>query len=143
LKEVEQLIAQNDKFAPAYLLKALYLQTALDIPASIANYRKVMELEPENVGAANNLAWLLCENNTNLDEALKLAQAARKKVPENPEIADTLGWIYYRQKNYVLAADQLLFSVNNRQAKAEHYYRLGMAYYGAGELRLAQQTSNT
>jgi Tfp pilus assembly protein PilF len=51
-----------------------------------------------------------------------------------------LAWIYYKQKNYALAADQLLFSVNNRQAKAENYYRLGMPYYGKGDLQLAQRT---
>jgi tetratricopeptide (TPR) repeat protein len=140
LKEVDQLIAKNDKFAPAYLVKAYYLQVAKDVAGSIANYRKTIQLDPQNVVAANNLAWMLCENNTNLEEALSLAQAARKRAPDNPEIADTLGWIYYKQKNYVLAADQLLFSVNNRQAQAEHYYRLGMALYGKGDVRMAKQT---
>jgi tetratricopeptide (TPR) repeat protein len=141
LKEVDQLIARDAKFPPAYLLKAFYQQAANDNQGAITSYRKVLELMPEDAVAANNLAWLLCERGTNLDEALKLAQLAKKKAPENPEIADTLGWVYYKLKNYTLAADQLLFSVNNRQPpQAEHYYRLGMAYYGKGDLTLARQT---
>ena len=140
VKEMDQLIMKDSKFAPAFLLKAYYLQAAKNTGAAIANYRKTLELEPQNVVAANNLAWLLCESNTNLDEALGLAQAARARVPENPEIADTLGWIYYKKKNYVLATDQLLFSVNNRKAEAEHYYRLGMACYAKGDIQLARQT---
>ncbi len=141
LKDVDQLIAKNGKLGPAYLLKAYYLQVGKDTPGAIANYRKALELDSENPVAANNLAWLLCENNSNLEEALSLAKAARKKVPEDPEVADTLGWIYYKMKNYTLAVDQLLFSVNNRkQPRAEHYFHLGMTYYAKGDLILAKQT---
>ena len=44
-------------------------------------------------------------------------------------------------KNYTLAVDQLLYSVNNRkQPTADNYYHLGMAYYGQGNLSLAKQT---
>ena len=135
------LIARNSKLAPAFLLKAFYLQLAKDVQGSMANYRKVLELDPENPYAANNLAWLLCENNMNLQEALSLARTARKKAPDDPEIADTLGWIYYKLKNHTLAVDQLLFSVNNRkQPTAENYYHLGMAYYGQGNISRAKES---
>jgi tetratricopeptide (TPR) repeat protein len=141
IKEVDQLIAQNNKLPAVFLLKGYYLQIGKDIPGAIASYRKTLELDSENPVAANNLAWLLCESNGNLEEALTLAKAARKKASEDPDIADTLGWIYYKMKNHTLAVDQLLFSVNNRkQPKAEHYYRLGMAYYAKGDLILAKQT---
>jgi tetratricopeptide (TPR) repeat protein len=141
IKEMDQLIAGNKKYMPAYMLKAFYLQESKDIPGAIAGYRKTLELDPENPIACNNLAWLLSENNLNMEEALSLAKMARKKRPEEPELADTLGWIYYRMKNYTLAVDQLLFSVNNRrQPKAEAYYRLGMAYQAKGDALLAKQT---
>lgn len=141
LKEVDQLIAQNGKLAGAYFLKGYYLQVGKDIPGAMANYQKTLELEPENVAAANNLAWLLCESNTNLEKALTLAKAAKKKAADDPEIADTLGWVYYKMKNYTLAVDQLLVSVNGRkQPGAEHYYRLGVAYFGKGDLDHAKQT---
>jgi tetratricopeptide (TPR) repeat protein len=141
IKEVDQLIAKNSKLSYAFLLKAYYLQMAKDIPGAISNYRKVLELDGENPVAANNLAWLLCENNGNLEEALTLAKAARRKVPDDPGIADTLGWIYYKMKNYTLAIDQLSFSINNRkQPSAENYYRLGMALHAKGDLVQAKQT---
>jgi len=141
LQDLDQLIAKNSRFAPAYLLKGLFLQKAKDDTGAMANYRKNLELDPGNLVAANNLAWLLCENGLNIGEALSLAQAARKKYPESPEIADTLGWIYYKQNNNVLAVDQLLFSVNKRtKPQAEHYYRLGMAYYAKGDVQHAKQT---
>jgi Tfp pilus assembly protein PilF len=140
VKEIDQLIAKNDKPLLAFLLKAYYLQLSKDNAGAMANYRNALKVDPENAMANNNLAWLLCESGSDLEEALSLAKAARKKSPEDPEVSDTLGWIYYRMKNNTLAVDQLLFSVNNRkQPRAEHYYRLGMAYYAKGDFALAKQ----
>jgi tetratricopeptide (TPR) repeat protein len=141
IKEVNQVIAGNKQYVPAHMLKAFYLQEAKDIQGAIGSYRKTLELDPENPVASNNLAWILSDKNLNLDEALSLARMARKRMPEEPEMADTLGWIYYRMKNYTLAVDQLLFSVNNRrQPKAESYYHLGLAYQAKGDVMLAKQT---
>jgi tetratricopeptide (TPR) repeat protein len=141
IKEVDQLIAQNEKFAPAYLQKAFYLENKKDFSGAVANYQKALALDSENAIAANNLAWLLCEQNMELGQALSLARTAKKKMPEDPEIAETLGWAYYKMKNYTLAVDQLLFSINNRKdASAENYYRLGIALQAKGDLYLAKQT---
>jgi tetratricopeptide (TPR) repeat protein len=141
IKDVDQLIARNNKMSPAYLLKAFYLEVSQDFDGAIANYRKALELDKENPIAANNLAWLLCEKKKNLEEALSLAQVARKKSPNDPDVADTLGWIYYRMKNYTLAVDQLMFSVNNRkESKPDHYFRLGAALFGKGDRMQAKQT---
>lgn len=141
IKEVDRAIAQNNKFAPAYLQKAYYLSVAGDSSGAAEYYRKALVLDPDNAIAANNLAWMLCEENNNLNEALTLARAAKKKLPDEPEVAETLGWIYYKLKNYTLAADQLLFSVNNRkQPTAENYYRLGMALHAKGDAYHAKQT---
>ena len=141
IREVDQLIARNDKLAVAYLMKANYLQLSNDIEDAKTAYRKTLALDSNNALAANNLAWLLCEGSGNLEEALSLARSAKKKMPDDPEIAETLGWIYYKMKNYTLAVDQLLFSVNSRkQPSAENYYRLGVAYYGKGDLLTAKQT---
>jgi tetratricopeptide (TPR) repeat protein len=141
IKDVDQLIARNGNLSPAYLMKAFYLEANKDINGAMANYRKSLELDKENPVAANNLAWLLCEKNQNLEEALKLAQAARKKVPNDPDVADTLGWIYFRMKNYTLAVDQLTFSINNRkESKPEQYFRLGAALHAKGDDMLAKQT---
>lgn len=142
IKRLDQLIArikekdsqddQKDKLSAVYLQKAYFLQLSKDNDGAEVNYRKALELNSGNVIALNNLAWILAEGEKNLEEALSLAKEAKKKVPEDPEIADTLGWIYYKMKNYPLAENQLILSVNNRKdpgPRAEHYYRLGMAIY--------------
>ena len=65
---------------------------------------------------------------------------ARRRDPNNPYYAGTLGWVHYKMNNYLLAIDHLLFSANSGQPDAESYYRLGMAYYRKGDHLLARET---
>ena len=41
--------------------------------------------------AANNLAFIYAEEGTNLDQALQLATSAKQRLPDNPQVDDTLG----------------------------------------------------
>ena len=55
--------------------------------------------------AANNLAWRYAEDGGNLDVALSLAQTAKRKLPDSPEVSDTLGWIYLKKDLDTQAVD--------------------------------------
>ena len=74
---------------------------------AIAEYEAAVRLDPSQAVARNNLAWLLAESaaddSSELDRALELAQDARELLPEDPSVADTLGWVLYR-KNIPIAA---------------------------------------
>ncbi len=138
--EVDRILEQNDRFAPAHLLKGMYLYSGGNVAAAEESYRKVLEIVTDDPVASNNLAWIYADENRNLDAALTMAEGARGKDPNNPHYADTLGWVYYKMERYVLAIDQLLFSINNGTPGPGNYYRLGMAYYKNGDNTLAVQT---
>jgi tetratricopeptide (TPR) repeat protein len=140
IREVDNLIKRQPDFAPAYMLKGFYMESAGDPKGAIAHYLKTLELNPDNAVAANNVAWLYCESNQNLEQALSLARKARETDPNNAHIADTLGWIYYRMGNYTLAADQLEFAINHGLQKPANYYRHGMACYRKGDKAHAKQS---
>lgn len=140
VKEMDQLIEKNDRFAPAFFMKAIYLNLQGDISGALPNYERTLELNPNNPVALNNLAWIYSEQDQKLAQAVGLAQAARKSDPDNPTFAGTLGWVYYKLNNYTLAVNHLLFAVNNGQPIAVDYYRLGMAYYHKGDQTQALQT---
>jgi len=55
------------------------------------HYEESLKINPESPVAANNLAWRLAEEGSDLDRALKLAETARKELPENVNVLDTLG----------------------------------------------------
>ena len=138
--EVDKILQQNNRFAPAYLLKGMYQYSDGNSSAAEESYKKVLEIAADDPVASNNLAWIYADENRNLDRALTLAENSRGKDPNNPHYADTLGWVYYRMERYILAIDQLLFSINNGNPGPGNYYRLGMAYYKNGDETLAAQS---
>ncbi len=69
-------------------------------------YQAALKLDPDNVEALNNLAFLTAETGGNLEEALKMATEASKKLPNEPSVADTMGYVYLKmKKGSVRAAD--------------------------------------
>jgi predicted Zn-dependent protease len=61
-----------------------------DLPAAEAHYRSVLEAQPENALALNNIAWLLIRQNK--PGAVALAEQANKLMPEQPALMDTLAY---------------------------------------------------
>ena len=62
----------------------------------MAAYEETMKYQPNHAGAANNLAWLYAESGQQLDRAWSLAEKARTLMPDDPNIMDTLAWVYYK-----------------------------------------------
>jgi tetratricopeptide (TPR) repeat protein len=57
-------------------------------------YRRALEISPDDRDALNNLAWLLLERGTRLEEAEALAaKAASQPGKDRPRVQDTLGRI--------------------------------------------------
>jgi putative PEP-CTERM system TPR-repeat lipoprotein len=62
-----------------------------DLSAASKAYREVLAIDPNNLLALNNLAWILGEMKD--PGALGLAEKAYALEPRNAAIADTLGWL--------------------------------------------------
>ena len=78
-----------------------------DIPKAREAYEAVVALNPGFAPAANNLAYIYCEYMGDTEKALRLAKTAREGAPDNPNIADTLGWVLYKRSNYEWALTYL------------------------------------
>lgn len=61
------------------------------------HYEAAIRHDPNLAEAKNNLAYLLAVNETDLDRALDLAQEAKALMPDDPNTADTLGWVLYKR----------------------------------------------
>ena len=83
--------------------------------------------------AANNLAFMYAEDGQNLDTALQLASTAKKLMPENSEVDDTLGWVYYKKDLASLAIPPLEESLKKRPDNPNALYHLGMTYAKIGD----------
>src|SRR4029078_11122743 len=89
--------------------------------------------------AATNLAWLYVSSNRQLEEALQLAQLAHQELPDEPNIADTLGWIYVQKKMETMAIPGLESSVKQMPQNGMVQYHLGVAYLQNGDFVKARQ----
>ena len=89
--------------------------------------------------AANNLAYLHLEHGGDLDKALELAYRARLHAPEDPHIADTLGWALYKKGRIDQAVTSLRLSANKLPDHPIVQYHLGMAYHKQGNHEAARQ----
>lgn len=113
----------------AYMLKGMTEEAATE-------YRKALEILPVSalvsVPAYNNLAYIYAEVESNLDEALSLSQKAKQLAPGHPDVADTIGWIYYKMERYDEAATNLEDAIKGAPENPIIRYHLGAAYYRLG-----------
>jgi Flp pilus assembly protein TadD len=83
--------------------------------------------------AANNLAWIYAQSGGNLDVALQLAETATRKLPDSPEVSDTLGFIYYKKGLFPQAIRVLNSAVEKDGKNPGFHYHLGLALAKSGD----------
>ena len=108
------------------------LQMQNRLPEAQATFERVIQLDSHAAVAANNLAWIYVEQGGNLDIALQLAQTAKTRLSDRPEVNDTLGWVYYKKGLHTLAVEALEQAVERDPKTASYAYHLGAAYAGIG-----------
>lgn len=96
-------------------------------------YEQILKIEPDNAIALNNLAYILAESGADLDLALTYAQRAKSKLPQEVNIADTLGWIYIKKNLSDSAIGIFRDLVNGHPENSTFRYHLGMALYQKGD----------
>ena len=129
LGKMNEALTQNpDDEATLMIIGILHHQKG-DLPKASETYEKILQLRSDFAPAANNLAYILSENEGDLERALQLAEAARAAAPEDPRIADTLGWILYKRSDHQRAVGLLKESATKLPENAEIQYHLGMTHY--------------
>jgi putative PEP-CTERM system TPR-repeat lipoprotein len=136
--EFEQIAAATPRHLAARVMVALILH-AQGKPAEAKRwYMEALQIEPRMALAANNLASIHADAGENLDYALQLAESAIEQLPTNPDIRDTLGWVYHRKQLHGLAVRQFQQSVAAAPDNAMFLYHLGLAHAHNGEPEAAR-----
>jgi Flp pilus assembly protein TadD len=142
LASFEQAANADPKNAQALLNRALLLETVGKMSEAHDLYTKVLALEPENPLALNNLAYLNADSGKNLDQAMTFAQRAKQKAPDNPDVSDTLGYVYY-QKNLNSEALRIFRqNVQDHPQNSMFHFHLAMALLKQGDKEGARQEAN-
>lgn len=102
------------------------------------DFRKALELSPDQPAVLNYLGYSYLEKRTNLDEALKMIEAAAKAKPDDGAIADSLGWAFYRLGRYPEAERQMEMAIRLMPVDATVNDHLGDVYWVVGRKQEAQ-----
>jgi tetratricopeptide (TPR) repeat protein len=129
----------NPKEILFYLLSGGIYEGKQDWEHAKQQYQKVLEIQPENALASNNLAYVILQEGGNVDVAFAMAQTARRQLPDNPNSADTLGWAFYHKHVYGSAIALFKEAVKKEPESALFNYHLGLAYAKSGQTALARQ----
>jgi tetratricopeptide (TPR) repeat protein len=138
--EFERIAKQSSKPVGAVTMVGIIAEAKGDLAQARAQFERALQLDPEAAVAANNLAWIYAEHGGNLDVALHLAQVAQKRLPEVSEVADTLGYIYYKKNLAPLAISTLTVVTARDPGNPTFQYHLGLAYASAGDAKRARQS---
>jgi putative PEP-CTERM system TPR-repeat lipoprotein len=127
----------------ATLLAAVLVHTRGDLAEAERRYAQILKGEPRAALAAYKLASIYLERGENLDSAEQLAQNAAQLLPDQAEVVDTLGSIYYKRAMYGQAITQFQQSVAAEPDNATFHYHLGLAFSKNGETDRAREAFRT
>lgn len=136
---LERLVAkQKDSVAAGFLLGVAYERTQQRGKA-VAEFRRVLELDPDFHAALNYLGYTYAESGENLEEALSLVGRAVALEPDNGSYVDSLGWTYYQLGRHEQARSYLERAVRLEPADATLQEHLGDVYVALGQKERARE----
>jgi len=123
----EMILDKDPDCTDAITAFAMLLQLLGQHQHAAELYQRVVELEPDNVLAINNLAWILCENHHEYQKALLLAEKGLQMAPQYPDLLDTHAVACYRLGRFDdaeagLAGCIRLYPANTAGAVSAHFH---------------------
>ncbi len=100
-------------------------------------YQRILTLQPDNVIVINNLAWILCAEQNEYQQALKLVQHGLQLAPDYVDLIDTRGVLYDKLGQYEKAVQDftrcLELYPDRSPVRAATHLHLGKALSKCGQ----------
>lgn len=136
----EEILKREPESVPTHTMLAIIAESQGKTAEARQRYERILKIDPNAAVAANNLAYMYAEEGGNLDLALQLAQTAKQKLPEAPEITDTVGWVYYKKELPSIAIPLFQQAARKDPNNPIYQYHLGLAQLKNGERLKARMT---
>lgn len=138
LASYEQASNTDPQNANAILNRAMLLEALGRKKEASDLYNRALGIDPNNALALNNLAFINADNGTNLDQAMTFAERAKKQAPGSPDVADTLGYVYFRKNLNSAALEIFKQDVQDQPSNPTFHLHLAMALLKQGDKRGAR-----
>ena len=110
-----------------------------DIEKALTEYRRLLQLLPDDPVGNNNLAYNLLLTNGNIDEALAAAQLAAKGLPNNPRVLHTLGVAQMRAGDLTQSRISLLSALESLPGDTAILFDCGKVLIALGDTVTGRQ----
>ncbi|WP_019223434.1 tetratricopeptide repeat protein [Bartonella rattaustraliani] len=138
---LDQAIAQRKNFQrddwKLFYQRGIAFERLNQWPKAESDLRKALDFFPNQPQVLNYLGYSLVERDQKLEESLHMLQKASSLQPQNSYILDSLGWTYYKLKQYNKAVQILENAVKLQPEDPTLNDHLGDAYWQVGRKREA------
>ncbi len=121
-----------------YYSRGIALERVKNWPLAEQDFKKALELHPDQPYVLNYLAYSWVEKGINLDEAQEMLRNARTQRPNDAYIIDSAGWVHYQLGAYAEAVNDLEEAVELLPQDPVVNDHLGDAYWQVGRRREAR-----
>ncbi len=90
-----------------YFLRGICYHNLKQLDKANNDLETALKLYPNQPDLLNYLAYTWLEQNIRIDEARLMVEKALKQRPENAQIIDSMGWVFYRLKDYKKAENYI------------------------------------
>ena len=108
-----------------------------DLAAARAGFERVLQIDPDNAVALNNLAWILTEAKD--PKGLEYAEHAHRLAPFNASVLDTLGWALTQNGQAKRGVELLRMASNLAPAQGQIRLHFAKALLETGDKAGARQ----
>ncbi len=116
--------------------RALYKEPLGLYDEMIADFKYLLNLDPENVNIKNALGYTLVDLNREIDYAGQLIEQAYLAMPNNAAVIDSKGWLAYRMGLHQQAIKYLITSFK-MSPSADVATHIGEVYWISGDKQKA------
>jgi tetratricopeptide (TPR) repeat protein len=130
--EVAKALAAQPDYTPALMAKAVICTQKGDTAEASAIYSTVLQKWPDFAPAEKLLAAIYANDPSNANKGYELANKARRAMPDDPDLARTLGILSFQRKEYSRAIQLLQESEGKKPLDGKSLFALGMAHFQLG-----------
>ena len=135
---VERIETVEHRHWRLFYVRGIAFERLGEWPKAEADFKRALELEPDQPLVLNYLGYTWVEQGRNLDEARIMIEKAVELRPDDGYIVDSLGWVAYRLGDFEEAVHQLERAVELVAGDPIINDHLGDAYWQVGRLHEAR-----
>lgn len=137
IDKAEAMSSRPDDKLFVYFLRGTLADKQKDMAGSETQFRRVLQIDPNNAGALNYLGYMFADHGVKLQESVSMLKKAVELDPQNGSYLDSLGWAYFKLGENAKAEAELEKAIQRSPDEAAIHDHLGELYEKTGRLKQA------